>query len=119
MAAIGELAPPVLTRRRSRLANAAASLGVPLRAITTDDRADARRFGGTRSGSCSARAVIVLRPGWPTRCATCANGRCSSRRDALHAGQLQALLTDEGPGAAGHANAMARRLGGQSKGWRA
>jgi threonine aldolase len=46
----------------ARLANAAASLGVALREITTDVGVDAVSFGGTKNGAMGAEAVIVLDP---------------------------------------------------------
>ena len=46
----------------ARLANAAAGLGVPLRAITTDVGIDALSFGGTKNGAMLGEAVIVLDP---------------------------------------------------------
>jgi threonine aldolase len=46
----------------SRLANAAAALGVPLRALTTDAGVDVVSFGGTKNGLALGEAVIVLDP---------------------------------------------------------
>ena len=46
----------------ARLSNAAAALGLPLRAITTDVGADILSFGGTKNGLLGAEAVVVLRP---------------------------------------------------------
>ncbi|WP_116114774.1 threonine aldolase family protein [Austwickia chelonae] len=46
----------------SRLANAAASLGVPLRALTTDLGVDLLSLGGTKNGLLGAEAVVVLSP---------------------------------------------------------
>ena len=46
----------------ARLANAAASLGVPLRAITTDAGVDVLSFGGTKNGLMLGEAVVVLNP---------------------------------------------------------
>ena len=46
----------------ARLSNAAAALGVPLRAITADVGADILSFGGTKNGLLGAEAVVVLRP---------------------------------------------------------
>jgi threonine aldolase len=45
----------------SRLCNAAASLGVPLRAMTTDAGVDALSFGGTKIGLMGVEAVVLLR----------------------------------------------------------
>lgn len=47
----------------SRLANAAAHLGVPLREITADAGVDLLSLGGTKNGLLGAEAVVVLRPG--------------------------------------------------------
>jgi threonine aldolase len=46
----------------SRLANAAAALDVPLRALTTDAGVDVLSFGGTKNGLALGEAVIVLDP---------------------------------------------------------
>ena len=46
----------------ARLANAAASLDVPLRAITIDAGVDLLSFGGTKNGLMFGEAVVVLRP---------------------------------------------------------
>ena len=45
----------------ARLCNAAAALGVPLRALTTDAGVDAVSFGGTKNGLMGAEAVVLLR----------------------------------------------------------
>jgi threonine aldolase len=46
----------------ARLANAAASLDVPLREITTDLGVDVVSFGGTKNGLLFGEAVVFLRP---------------------------------------------------------
>ncbi|NUU21189.1 MAG: low specificity L-threonine aldolase [Streptomycetaceae bacterium] len=46
----------------ARLANAAASLGVPLRALSTDAGVDILSFGGTKNGLMFGEAVVVLNP---------------------------------------------------------
>ncbi|MFC8922043.1 threonine aldolase family protein [Cellulosimicrobium sp. NPDC057127] len=46
----------------SRLANAAASLDLPLRALTTDAGVDVLSFGGTKNGLALGEAVLVLDP---------------------------------------------------------
>jgi threonine aldolase len=97
----------------SRLANAAASLDVPLRAITTDVGADVVSFGGTKIGLVLGEAVIVLRPDLadPVRYLRKQSMQLASKMRFISA-QLDALLTDDvWRRAAGHANAMARRLG--------
>src|SRR3954447_22612630 len=47
----------------ARLSNAAAALGVDLKAITTDAGADAVSFGGTKNGMLLGEAVVFLRAG--------------------------------------------------------
>ena len=47
----------------ARLANAAAALDVPLRAITTDVGVDAVSFGGTKAGLMLGEAVVLLGDG--------------------------------------------------------
>jgi threonine aldolase len=46
----------------ARLANAAASLGLPLRAITGEVGVDVLTFGGTKNGLLGAEAVVVFDP---------------------------------------------------------
>jgi threonine aldolase len=46
----------------ARISNAAASLGVPLRAFTTDVGVDLVSLGGTKNGAIAAEAVVVLEP---------------------------------------------------------
>jgi threonine aldolase len=96
----------------ARLANAAAALGVPLRALTTDAGVDALSFGGTKNGAMGAEAVVLLRE-------DVADGFRYRRKQAMQLGskmrfisaQLEALLTDDlWRRNAEHANAMARRL---------
>jgi threonine aldolase len=96
----------------ARLCNAAAALGVPLRALTTDAGVDALSFGGTKNGSMGAEAVVLLRD-------EVADGFRYRRKQAMQlaskmryvSAQLEALLTgDLWHRSAAHANAMARRL---------
>jgi threonine aldolase len=96
----------------SRLANAAASLGVSLREITTDVGADVASLGGTKIGLLGAEAVLVLRP-------ELADALPYLRKQSMQlaskmrfvSAQLLALLDGElWRRAAGHANAMAARL---------
>jgi len=47
----------------ARLANAAAALDVPLRALTTDAGVDVLSFGASKNGAMGAEAVVFLRPG--------------------------------------------------------
>jgi threonine aldolase len=96
----------------ARLGNAAAALGVPLRAITTDIGADAVSFGGTKAGLMLGEAVVLL--GGEN-----AEALPYLRKQSMHlaskmryvAAQLEALLTGElWRRSAAHANAMAARL---------
>jgi threonine aldolase len=96
----------------ARLCNAAAALGVPLRALTTDAGADALSFGGTKNGVMGAEAVVLLHD-------DVAEGFRYRRKQAMQlaskmryvSAQLEALLAgDLWQRSAAHANAMARRL---------
>ena len=96
----------------ARLCNAAAGLGVSLRALTTDLGVDAVSFGGTKNGLLGAEAVVLLgdRVG---------EGFKFRRKQAMQlaskmrymAAQFDALLGgDLWLRCARHANAMAQRL---------
>lgn len=96
----------------ARIANAAAGLDLPLRALTTDIGVDALSFGGTKNGAMGAEAVVVLNPdalrGVPFIRKT--SMQLSSKARYISA-QLLALLTDDlWRRNASHANAMARHL---------
>ena len=96
----------------ARLANAAAYLGVPLAAITTDVGVDVLSFGGTKNGLVFGEAVIALDPAAVegidyVRKMTM---QLSSKMRFVSA-QLLALLDDDlWLRSASHANAMASRL---------
>jgi threonine aldolase len=96
----------------ARLANAAAGLDVPLRALTTDVGVDAVSFGGTKAGLVLGEAIVLLRPGL-------GEGVEYLRKQSMQlaskmrflAAQFEALLTDSlWVRPAAHANAMAARL---------
>jgi threonine aldolase len=96
----------------SRLANAAAGLGLPLRALTTDAGVDALSFGATKNGAMGVEAVVLLRDDID-------DGLRFRRKQAMQlaskmrymSAQLDALLEgDLWKRNAEHANAMARRL---------
>ncbi|HSO97319.1 MAG TPA: aminotransferase class I/II-fold pyridoxal phosphate-dependent enzyme, partial [Solirubrobacteraceae bacterium] len=96
----------------ARLANAAAALGLPLRALTTDAGVDIVSFGATKNGALAAEAVVVLDP-------ELAGEMLFLRKQTLQlaskmrfiAAQLGALLTGElWRENAAHANTMAARL---------
>jgi threonine aldolase len=96
----------------ARLANAAASLGVGLRAITTDAGVDVVTFGGTKNGLLGAEAVLFLNGLSPKdfkRLRKQSMQLASKMR--FVAAQFLALLTDDlWLRNASHANAMAKRL---------
>jgi threonine aldolase len=96
----------------ARLANAAAALGVPLRAVTTDAGVDMVSFGGTKNGLLGAEAVVFLEP-------ELAEGFEYLRKQSMQlaskmrflSAQLHALLSDElWLRSATHANTMASLL---------
>ncbi len=96
----------------SRISNAAAALGVPLRAVTTDVGVDVLSFGGTKNGAMLGEAVVVLNP-------EAAPGVAFLRKTSMQlaskarfiSAQLLALLRDDlWLRNASHANAMAADL---------
>lgn len=102
----------------ARIANAAASLGVPLRALTTDLGVDVISFGGTKNGAMLGEAVIVLNP-------DTAPGVDFLRKTSMQlaskmrfvSAQLVALLRDDlWLRNASHANAMAAELAARVSG---
>ncbi|RDB47623.1 threonine aldolase family protein, partial [Tsukamurella tyrosinosolvens] len=96
----------------SRLANAAASLGTDLRAITTDIGADVVSMGGTKNGLLGAELVVVLdaasAPG--VEYVRKLSMQLASKQRFLAAQFLALLDDDRYLRVAGHANAMARLL---------
>lgn len=102
----------------SRISNAAAALGVPLREFTTDAGVDLLSFGGTKNGLLYGEAVVVLSP-------AASEGLIFLRKLSMQlaskmrflSAQLIALLDDDlYLRSAGHANAMAARLRGALEG---
>ena len=96
----------------ARIANAAASLGVPLRAFTTDAGVDVLSFGGTKNGMLYGEAIVVLNPEASDGLLFLRklNMQLASKMRFISA-QLIALLTDDlYLRSASHANAMANRL---------
>jgi threonine aldolase len=96
----------------ARLCNAAAALGVPMRALTADAGVDAVSFGATKNGAMGVEAVVLLRDDID-------DGLRFRRKQAMQlaskmrymSAQLDALLEgDLWKRNAEHANAMARRL---------
>jgi threonine aldolase len=96
----------------SRIANAAATLGVPMARFTTDAGVDILSFGGTKNGLLLGECVVVLSP---QRVRSVRYLRKMSMQLASMLGfvsvQFVALLAgDLWLRSAAHANAMARRL---------
>jgi threonine aldolase len=96
----------------ARLANAAAALDLPLRAITRDAGVDVLSFGGTKNGGMGAEAIVVLDPEASEGLTYLRklNMQLASKMRFISA-QLVALLDgDLWLRNARHANAMAQRL---------
>jgi len=96
----------------ARVCNAAAALGVPLAALTSDVGVDAVSFGGTKNGLMGAEAVVLLRPelrpGFEYRRKQAMQLASKMRFLAV---QFETLLSsDLWRRSAAHANAMAGRL---------
>ena len=96
----------------ARLANAAASLGEPVRAFTTDAGVDVVSFGATKNGAMLAEAVVVLRPdrlrGVDFLRKT--SMQLASKMRFLSAQFIAMLTQDLWLDSARHANSMAQRL---------
>ncbi|GAB3294352.1 threonine aldolase [Epidermidibacterium keratini] len=96
----------------ARIANAAAGLGLPLRAFTTDVGVDVLSVGGTKNGAMGAEAVVVLNPGTVRGVdyVRKLSAQLASKMRFISA-QLIALYDgDLWQRSAEHANAMAARL---------
>jgi threonine aldolase len=96
----------------ARLSNAAAALGVDLRALTADAGVDLVSFGGTKNGLLGGEAVVILDP-------ELADGFAFIRKQSMQlaskmrylAVQFEALLSDDlWRNLAAHANDMAASL---------
>jgi threonine aldolase len=96
----------------ARLANAAAHLGVPVRAFTTDAGVDIVSFGATKNGALGAEAVIVLDDRHNDALPYLRKGsaQLTSKMRFVSAQFLALLEDDRWLELATHANAMARRL---------
>jgi threonine aldolase len=96
----------------ARIANAAASLDLPLRAFTRDVGVDMLSFGGTKNGAMGAEAVVVFDPARAAELKFLRkqSGQLASKGRYL-AAQFLALAEDGlWLANARNANAMARRL---------
>ena len=96
----------------SRLVNAAASLGVSLREITTDCGVDVLSLGGTKNGMVFGEAVVFLKPGLDEdfKYARKQLLQLPSKTRFIAAQFMAFLGTDLWLENARHANAMAKRL---------
>jgi threonine aldolase len=96
----------------SRLSNAAASLGVPLSAITTDAGVDVLSFGGTKNGLLLGELIVVLDPAASDGLVFLrkVNMQLASKMRFLSAQFIELLSGDLWKRSAEHANAMAARL---------
>jgi len=96
----------------SRIANAAATLDLPLRAFSTDAGVDVLSFGGTKNGLLFGEAVVVLRPGVAVGLPYLRkmNMQLASKMRFVSAQLIALLEGDLWLRSARHANAMAARL---------
>jgi threonine aldolase len=97
----------------ARLVNAAAALDTSLRELTTDCGVDVLTLGGTKNGLLGAEAVVFFRPTLAERYLYVRKqGMQLASKMRFMSAQLLRLL-DDGlwRETAGHANAMAQRLG--------
>lgn len=96
----------------ARLANAAASIGASLKAITADAGVDLLSFGATKNGAIGAEAVVFFREEPARRFKYIRKqGMQLPSKMRFVAAQFEALLSDGlWLRSARHANAMARRL---------
>jgi threonine aldolase len=96
----------------ARIANAAAALGVPLRAFTTDVGVDVLSLGGTKNGLLYGEAIVVLNPDAVSGVEFLRKSGMQLASKMRFVGvQFEVLFgTDLWLRSATHANAMARRL---------
>ncbi|WP_448811615.1 threonine aldolase family protein [Agromyces bauzanensis] len=96
----------------ARISNAAASLGVPLRAFTRDAGVDVLSFGGTKNGALGGEAIVVLNPEASVglKYLRKLNMQLASKMRFVSAQLIALLEGDLYLRNATHANAMARRL---------
>lgn len=98
----------------ARISNAAAALGQPLRAFTTDAGVDVLSFGGTKNGLLFGESIVVLNPEASTglKYLRKMNMQLSSKMRFVSAQLIALLENDLYLRNASHANAMAARLRG-------
>lgn len=97
----------------ARLVNAAAALDLELRELTADCGVDVLTLGGTKSGLLGAEAVVFFRPELAASYlyARKQGTQLASKMRYVSAQLLRLFEGDLWRQTAGHANAMARRLG--------
>jgi threonine aldolase len=96
----------------ARIANAAAALHLPLRAITRDAGVDMLSFGATKNGAMGAEAVVVFDPdlAGELKFLRKQSAQLASKLRFLSAQLLALAEGDLWLANAAHANAMAQRL---------
>ncbi|WP_438353844.1 threonine aldolase family protein [Microbacterium sp. CJ88] len=96
----------------ARISNAAAALGLSLRAFTRDVGVDVLSFGGTKNGAMLGEAVVVLDPGASAGLTFLRklNMQLSSKMRFVSAQLIALLEGDLWLRNATHSNAMAQRL---------
>ncbi len=96
----------------ARVSNAAASLGLPLRAFTRDAGVDVLSFGGTKNGAMLGEAIVVLDPDASAGLTYLRklNMQLSSKMRFVSAQFIALLEGDLWLRNASHSNAMAQRL---------
>jgi threonine aldolase len=96
----------------ARIANAAASLDVPVRAFTRDAGVDLLSFGGTKNGAMLGEAIVVLEPSASDGLIFLRklNMQLSSKMRFVSAQLIALLEGDLWLRNARHSNAMAQRL---------
>ena len=96
----------------ARIANAAASLGLPLRDFTRDAGVDVLSFGGTKNGAMLGEAIVVLNPEASSGLTYLRklNMQLSSKMRFVSAQFIALLEGDLWLRNATHSNAMAQRL---------
>ncbi len=101
----------------ARISNAAASLGLPLRAFTRDVGVDVLSFGGTKNGAMLGEAIVVLNPEASAglKFLRKLNMQLSSKMRFVSAQLIALLEGDLWLRNATHSNAMAQRLRAASR----
>lgn len=96
----------------SRLSNAAASLGLPMRAFTRDVGVDVMSVGGTKNGAMLAEAIVVMNPEAATglKYLRKTNMQLASKMRFVSAQLIALYEGDLWLENARHSNAMAARL---------